>query len=319
MQKKHKKFTDDGWAIWIEGDDTSTIYLNDWINPKGESYIDVAIRIRGVKISKLLNLYVPFVVTQEEIEDISLFFNDTKILQAIFSAACIVDYKKNEYTSEIAYNGKTVDIVHISTIEYKTSVLSEGTIISIDLQKLHPYIDNDEAYIILRVPHKSLNEMFKYGVGLKNSMRKFKELVTTPVVSEKYGYSIRINESRLLPEEITRISLFHRQKLKKAVIVLSLNEDYELNDTGCYRIRRLEENLYRGFLPKKYKCDDVITYQWHQNRENNFQGQFNFYISITRNYVSHKSMLIYIILLFVISIFGDYLYDLIKAFIALFK
>ena len=69
MQKKHKKFTDDGWAIWIEGDDTSTIYLNDWINPKGESYIDVAIRIRGVKISKLLNLYVPFVITQEEIED----------------------------------------------------------------------------------------------------------------------------------------------------------------------------------------------------------------------------------------------------------
>ena len=40
MSKKHRKITDDGWAVWIDGDDTSTIYINDWINPKGNSYID---------------------------------------------------------------------------------------------------------------------------------------------------------------------------------------------------------------------------------------------------------------------------------------
>jgi hypothetical protein len=126
-------------------------------------------------------------------------------------------------------------------------------------------------------------------------------------VSEKYGYSIRINESRLLPEEITRIGVFHRQKLKKAVVTLSVDENYELNDAGCYRIRRLEENLYEDYLPKDYKCEDVITYQWQQNREYNQQGQFNFYYNLSKNSVSKSSMFLYMLLLLAIGVFGNIL------------
>ena len=138
MPKKERKYADDGWAVWVDGEDTSTVYLNDWLNPKGTSYIDVAVRIRGVGLSKNLYVYVPFPVALEEIEDVSLLFNDTKILQAIFSAACIVDYKKNEHTSEIAYNGKTVDIVHISTFDYKVQLLADGTLISISIPIVVP-------------------------------------------------------------------------------------------------------------------------------------------------------------------------------------
>ena len=139
MAKKQRKFADDGWAIWVDGDDTSTVYLNDWLNPKGKSYVDLAVRIRGVQSVKSLQVYVPFSVTREEVEDVSLLFKDTKILQATFSAACIVDYMKNPYTSEIAYNGKTVDIVHISTLAYQAKRLSEGTLISIDLEQMWPF------------------------------------------------------------------------------------------------------------------------------------------------------------------------------------
>ena len=119
MPKKQQKFADDGWAIWIDGDDTSTVYINDWLNPKGNSYVDLAVRIRGVKKSTALHVYVPFPISKEEVKDVSLLFEDTNILQATFSATCIVEYMKNEHTSEIAYNGKTVDIVHISTIKPK--------------------------------------------------------------------------------------------------------------------------------------------------------------------------------------------------------
>ena len=38
MPKKQRKFADDGWAVWIDGEDTSTIHINDWLNPKGKSY-----------------------------------------------------------------------------------------------------------------------------------------------------------------------------------------------------------------------------------------------------------------------------------------
>lgn len=315
MPKKQKKFADDGWAIWIDGDDTSTVYINDWINPKGKSYIDIAIRIRGVKSSDFLHVYVPFAVSADEIDDVSLLFNNTKILQATFSAACIVDYKKNKYTSEIAYNGKTVDIVHISTLKYDTKSLSVGTLIDIDLKNLQQFIDNDEAYFIWRMPHKTLDEVFKPRVNVGNVLDRVRDLITTPVVSEKYGYSIRINESRLLPEEITRIGVFHRQKLKKAVVTLSIDENYELNDAGCYRIRRLEENLYVDYLPRIYNCEDVITYQWQQNRNDNLQGHFNFYYNIAKNSVSKSSMFFYMVLLLAIGIFGDLLAELVKAFL----
>jgi hypothetical protein len=317
MPKKERKFADDGWAVWIDGDDTSTVYINDWLNPKGKSYIDIAVRIRGIKSSKAMHVYVPFVVSQNEIEDLSLLFNDTKILQATFSAACIVDYKKNEHASEIAYNGKTVDIVHISTLDYQAEELSGGTLISIALDTLQEFLDNDEAYFIWRMPHKSLNEIFKPRVNMGNILTRLRDLITTPVVSEKYGYSIRINESRLLPEEITRIGAFHRQKLKKTVVTLSIDENYEMNDIGCYRIRRLEENLYSKYLPEKYKYEDVITYQWNQNRENNSQGHFNFYYSITKNSVNSGSMTLYMVLLMIIAVAGEILADFVKMLLGL--
>ena len=317
MPKKQRKFADDGWAIWIDGDDTSTVYINDWLNPKGKSYVDLAIRIRGVKASKHLCVYVPFEVGADEIEDVSLLYEDKKILQAIFSASCIIDYKKNEYTSEIAYNGKTIDIVHISTLDYQTKILSDGTLMIVNLEALQPFLDNDEAYFIWRMPHKSLNEIFQPRVSMENVLGRLRDLITTPVVSEKYGYSIRVNESRLLPEEITRIGAFHRQKLKKAVITISIDENYELNDSGCYRTHRLEENLYEGYLPIDYKKEDVIIYQWHQNREYNLQGQFNFYYTITKDYVSRGSMFLYMLLLMIIGLLGDFianfLWDLITS------
>ena len=318
MPKKQKKFADDGWAIWVDGDDTSTVYINNWLNPKGKSYVDLAIRIRGVKSSRFLYVYVPFAISSNEIEDVSLLFNDTKILQATFSAACIVDYKKNEHASEIAYNGKTVDIVHISTLEYEIKALSTGTLISVDLGKLNAYLDNDEVYFIWRMPHKSLDEIFKTRVDVGNAMSRLRDLITTPVVSEKYGYSIRINEARLLPEEITKIGAFHRQKLKKAVITLSIDEGYELNDGGCYRIRRLEENLYKDYLPQGYKFEDVITYQWNQNREHNGQGQFNFYYNLSKDAISKSSMFLYMVLLLAISILGDLLAELVITIIRMF-
>ena len=315
MPNKQRKFADDAWAIWIDGEDTSTIYINDWLNPKGKSYVDMAIRIRGVKASKRLHVYVPFAISYDEIQDVSLLFQDKKILQATFSTACIIEYKKNEHTSEIAYNGKTIDIVHISSLDYQVSMLSEGTHISIDLEKLQPFLDNDEAYFIWRMPHKSLDEIFKPRTDVEKVMSRLTDLITTPIVSEKYGYSIRINEARLLPDEITRIGAFHRQKLRKAVITLSISENYEINDAGCYRIRRLEEDLYKDYLPKQYKGEDIITYQWNQSREDNMQGHFNFYYNIFRNSISQGSMSLYIVLLLAIGVAGELLADLVKVLI----
>ena len=110
---------------------------------------------------------------------------------------------------------------------------------------------------------------------------------------------------------------FHRQKLKKAVVTLSINESYELNDASCYRIRRLEENLYKKFLPKGYKSEDVITYQWQQNRKTNLKGHFNFYYNVNKNSVSRISMSLYLVLLTVIGVAGNIIASLIGKLLGL--
>lgn len=317
MAYKQRKFADDGWAIWINGDDISDVYINDWVNPKGQSYVDIAISINGIKDSKCLNVYVPFLINQEEITDISLLFQNRSILQATFSASCIFEYMKNEKTSEIAFNGKTIDIVHISKCEYEVVLLSEGSLLKIDLEKIHPYLDNNEAYFTWRMPHKSLNDIFLSKSDVGSLVNKFRDLITTPVVSEKYGYSIRINESRLLPEEITKTGSFHRQKIEKTVVTISIDESYDINDGNCYQIRRLEEKLYKDFMPKDYNCENIISYQWSQNREQDGKGLTNFYYNITKNYVSKISMLLYLVLLTVIGVFGNLIADVVSKLIGL--
>ena len=316
MAKKKRKFVDDGWAVWTDGDDVCTVYLHDWLNPKGCSYVDMAIRIRHVRSDARVRIYIPFAVEREEIVDVSLLFKDTKVLQAIFGAACIVDYKKNDFASEIAYLGKTVDVLHLSALDYRLSPLAGGTLMDVDLKSVQPFLDNDEVYFIWRMPHKSLDRLFRSRVGAGSVMSRFRDLITSPMLFEKHGYSVRINEPRVLPEEITRVGSFHRQKLKKASVTISISEDYDLNDEGCYRVRHLEESLYGDYIPVGYKTDDVISYQWYQSREVDLQEQFNFYYNITKNSVNGKTMTVYMILLMLISICGDMLSDQVKAFIA---
>ena len=312
MSKKNKLFADDGWAIWVDGDDISTIYLNNWLNPKGKSYMDVAIHIRGIKDTVSMSMYLPFPVDKNEIEDISLKFYDRNLSRAIFSSMCLIDYKKNAATSEIAYNGKTVDIVHLSAIDYTLNPVSKGTLLKVNFAELAEYLDNDEAYFMFRVPHKSMDDVFRKRLDVGNVMTRMRDLLLTPMVTERYGYSVRINEARLLPDEINRIGAFHRQKLKKAVLTISIDEGYDLNDNGCYRIRRMEEELYKDFLPEKFPTTDAVTYQWQESREINLKGQFNFYLNISRQTISKASMFVYMILFVLLGASGNACWDLIK-------
>ena len=302
---KRKSFADDGWAIWVMGDDTSTLYLNEWVNPQGKSYVDVSVRIRGVKGTHSVNVYIPFHIEKTEVEDLSYHLKDESVFRAIFSTRCLLDYMKNQYTSEMAYHGKTVDLVHISCVDYTVSPLADGTLLTVSIDALLDYLDNDEAYFMFRVPHKNLDELFRPQIDVKDLFTRLRDLLTSPVVSEKYACSVRVNEARLLPDEINQIGAFHRQKLNKIVITLSLQEDYH-----CYRIHRLEKELYGKYAPAGFDCDEAITYEWNESREKNLYGHFNFYFGITRETISKSSMLLYMILLFAVGLLGNLFWEL---------
>lgn len=318
MGMKSRRFADDGWGIWIDGDDRSTVYLNEWINPKGKSYVDIAIRIYGAKKANELNIYVPFGITADEITDLSVELEDDAILRGLFNTNGMVDAEKNESTSELKYDGRTVSLINLSKEILKAKRIAEGTVITAALNKIQQHITSDEAYVIFRIPHRTLDEVFTPQMNVRGSIERLKELISSPTVTQKYGYSIRINEARLLPTEINKIEVLHQQRIRKALVTISINEEYELNDSNCYRIRRMEEDLYKDYAPHGYDCSDVITYQWVEERDKNMKAHYNFYFDIVHSKISQNSVLLYLMIVLITAVAGCAIYDIIIYLISLF-
>lgn len=300
--KKRKSFVDDGWAVWITGDDETNFYLNEWINPKGKNYVDVSFSIRNIKKTHDLNLYVPYFVDESEIEDLSLKMDDESVFRAIFGARCVMDFMKDKYTSEMAYHGKTVELIHLSKVGYKLKNLSQGTIISVSIDSIMDYIENNEALAMIRIPHKNLDRIFAPQIDMESIPSRIIHSLSSPVNAEKYACSVRVNESRLLPDDINRIGLFHREKMNKVSVKISISEDYQINDFECYRIHRMEGDSFEKYAPPGFNCENAIIYEWQKTIEKNLYGNYSFYLNITKETISKVSMFLYMLLLIIIGI-----------------
>lgn len=318
MKSKKRKFADDGWALWIDGDDRSTIYLNEWINPKGNSYVDVSVRVYGARETKKVNLFVPFEIGREEITDLSYMLANGSALRALFNTNGKIDSEKTQYTAELRYDNRTVSLINLANEFMEVKKISYGTVISVNFEFIKDCITSNEAYMIFRIPHKTLDVVFAPTINVGSIFDKIKELIQSPIVSEKYGYSIRINEARLLPSEINEIEDLQEQRIRKALVTISLNDEYEMNDATCYRIRRLEAELNRNYAPDGYDCTDAITYQWVEERDSNMKAHYNFYFTIAYNKISKLSIFFYFAIAIFIGVTDSFFYDLFKLLLGLF-
>ena len=317
MGNKKRRFADDGWALWIDGDDRSTIYLNEWINPNGKSYVDISVRVYGAKEANEVNFFVPFEIEKNEITDLSYMLSDSSALRALFNTNGKVDSEKTKYTSELRYDNRTVSLINLANEFVTVKKVSYGTVITVNMNFIKDFITSDEAYLIFRIPHKTLDEVFAPAIDVGSMFDRINSLIQSPIISEKYGYSIRNNEARLLPPEINEIEDLQEQRIRKALVTISLGDEYEMNDSTCYRIRRLEAELNRGYAPQGYDCSDAITYQWVEERNSNMKAHYNFYFTMEHNEISKMSMMIYLLVVFFCGAFGSALYDLIKFIVSL--
>jgi len=309
---KKRKFADDGWALWIDGDDKSTLYLNEWINPKGRSYVDISVRVYGAKEAKAVNFFVPFAIEENEITDLSYMLSNSSALRALFNTNGKVDSEKNIYTSELRYDNRTVCLINLTNEFTEVKKVSYGTVITVDFEFIKTFITSDEAYLIFRIPHKTLDEIFAPTIDVGSMFDKINSLIQSPIISEKYGYSIRINEARLLPPEINEIEAMQEQRIRKALVTISLGDEYEMNDSTCYRIRRLEAELNRDYAPEGYDCSDAITYQWVEERDSDMKAHYNFYFTMEHNEISKLSMFVYLFIVLLTGALGGAIYDLFK-------
>ena len=317
MGSKKRRFADDGWALWIDGDDRSTIYLNEWINPKGRSYVDISVRVYGAKEAKAVNFFIPFEIEENEITDLSYMLADSSALRALFNTNGKVDSEKNKYTSELRYENRTVSLINLANEFTGVKKVSYGTVITVDFEFIKTFITSDEAYLIFRIPHKTVDMIFAPSIDVGSIFDRINSSIQSPVISEKYGYSIRINEARLLPPEINEIEELQEQRIRKALVTISLGDEYEMNDSTCYRIRRLEAELNKNYAPEGYDCLDAITYQWVEERDSNMKAHYNFYFTMEHNEISKTSMLVYLFMVLLTGALGGAIYDLFRLLLGL--
>ncbi len=312
MGIKKRKFADDGWALWIDGDDRSTIYLNEWINPKGKNYVDVGVRVYGAKKAKTVNFFVPFDIEKTEIFDLSTMLTDGSALRGLFNTNVKVEFRNTKHTAELSYENRIISLINLSDEFMIVKRVSYGTVITINFEYIWDCITSDVAYMIFRIPHKTLDAIFAPSIDVAGVSDKISSIIQSPIILEKYGYSIRINEARLLPSEINDSQVLHEQKIRKVLVTISLSDDYDMGDSACYRIRRLEEELHRNYAPEGYDCHNAITYQWVEERDLDMQAHYNFYFTMEYSSISKVSMLMYLLIVFLCSTFGSAIYDLFK-------
>ena len=129
MGSKKRRFADDGWALWIDGDDRSTIYLNEWINPKGKNYVDISVRVYGAKDTKTAKIVAKSVICS------SLF------KAAMFGA----DANWGRVLCAIGYSGADVDVNKVG-VAFRSN---KGTIVVCENGAGVPFSEEKAKEILL--------------------------------------------------------------------------------------------------------------------------------------------------------------------------
>lgn len=78
----------------------------------------------GAKEAKTVNFFVPFVIDENEITDLSYMLSDSSALRALFNTNGKVDSEKTKYTSELRYDNRTVSLINLANEFIKVKKVS---------------------------------------------------------------------------------------------------------------------------------------------------------------------------------------------------
>lgn len=302
---KYRVFND-GFAIWFTGSSQSyefDVHINEWINAKS-NFIDFGIRIYNT--DKISNgyLYIPFNLSLDDISDLSQSLSDEKVTRGIFNAACKIVTDTNNPLIRIEYNNRIENIIPLGNLSPKIETISDGILLQLSFTNVNHMLQATETYIRFRLPHKSLDNSFSL---LKHDYRVIFE---SPIITDKVSYTLKVNELRSLPPEVRHSFNVDSQKVSKVILTLSATQEYVVDDSNCYKIRHLEENLYANYVPRLFKCNDAIVYQWFASDKN----RYNFFVKIEIKKLLYRSLLMYAIIVILLSLLGNLIWELLTLF-----
>lgn len=244
------QFINDNFAIFLDGSSDKykyDIHINDWLVYPIGNYIDFGIRIYNISTVNYVYIYVPYKIDLEDIIDLAPLFGNEKIARALTNTFAKITTSTSSPIIEINYYDTTESIVFLSLLNTSTRLCENGTIIYFSFEQAHPYIKSENCYIRFRIPHESLNKIFSC------KKHDYKFLFDSPIITDKYQHTIKINEYRALPFEVRQIFTLQKQCINKVLFFLSAIDKIDINDNICENVRPLEPDLFESYILKHLK------------------------------------------------------------------
>ena len=299
------QYINDNFAIFLDGSSDKynfDIHINDWIVYPFDSYIDFGIKIYDISHADSISLYTPYKINVEEIQDLSPLYSNEKIARALTNTFAKITTSNTSPIIEINYHNITESIIFLSALTPFIKTCEDGTLIRFSLNNVHPYIKNNIGYIRFRIPHKSLNKIFT----VKKHDYKFS--FDSPIITDKYQHTVKINEFRALPFEIRQMLSLHEQVINKGMFFLIASDKINTDDNICDNIRLLENDLFESYTPITFQSSSALVYKWDKRPKE----YLNFSFKCSTSRIKILSLVIYSLIIILLTIIGNILWELLK-------
>ncbi|WNJ79719.1 hypothetical protein RJE46_00220 [Cedecea neteri] len=337
------------FAVWVEDTDSNNtsepnvsieqLHFNFWCTKKPPiNCIDIGIKfsLKHSAKGKLLNIYIPFAIEKERIEDLSeKMVENHDLIEAIFNDYILsFSNKKTKHVCLNLASKKEEKLILNTNIDFndydgkfdnRASVSTNGqyTIIKFSLEECilknqNEHTDNLKYYIRLRLKNLKENELITIMHKMENSDKFLK-----PLKEQLMVIDFRINELRVLPKDI-RISLANAHsypEIYHLFIIRDETDEYQLSHSGnSYKKCRILE----GETWKKYFDHNIfknnqssMIYHWNKECKKNSDDAHKLtdFIAVAKYKQIQTPILtifIYIAVVIFIGIASCYIYDLLK-------
>ena len=263
-----------------------------------------------------MNIHFPFEVKKKDFEDVgSLLHDNNKLANSIFNEHYVttpeakhpkqISVKKNEKVEFTIY---TIDFNNEETAEkngdYTLIDQYEGTLLSLNFNNISK---KENAYIRFRL---KISEWKDFIVN-HNPSNWFLQSAFTTVESLDF----RINEKRSynnsLAEEISKGKEF---EIKKIIFFLirEAADDIVISSIpfSCREMEDVWSNYFKkDSKGKSYDLKNMIIYQLTRESDKDAIEHFNAFVKIKVRKCNWKTIVVYILVFLLLSIFSNYLHN----------
>lgn len=271
-------------AIWHDKDENGAngyaprveVHINIWKGDRDSKtrrvhLFDIGLLFKEIRSLKTLALYLPFVVTQEEITDLFDIMNDDTTLSAIFNETLTAKRDPNTNDFFAAHDESGKKQFHVSSCKSDRDMTtrtidegdSSGTVITFRqefLDRLNATVGDQYFRLRIPVPYETKN-------GFISEIHP-KESAFLSTISTNEVVEFRLNERRNFSKAILKelegsIDLIEVSAVQY-FLIRDMTVEMTQSHTSFKKMRRLERKIWDKYLEDEpqFSPENMIIYHW---------------------------------------------------------